>query len=277
VRRAFDRGVNLFDTAAAYGTEGVVGRGLAGVPRDRVVICTKASVRSGDTRLAATEVVASLERSLRALRTDVVDVFQLHGVPPDLYDYCKAAIVPALRREQEKGKLRFLGVTETSPNDPRSTMLQRAAADGTWDTVMLAFHMMHQAARHTVLPLTRANNVGTLLMFAVRGIFARPERLRSAMRALAAKGEVPQALADSPDPLGFLVHAAGASSITDAAYRFARHEPGIDVVLFGTGDAAHLEANIASLLKPPLPEGDRRKLAEMFGHLVGVGLDVPKP
>lgn len=276
VRRAFDLGVNLFDTAAAYGTEGVVGRGLAGVPRDRVVIATKASVRQGGKRFTADEVVASLDASLRALRTDVIDVFQLHGVPPDLYDDCKDALVPALRREQEKGKFRFLGITETSPNDPRSTMLQRAVADGTWDVVMLAFHMMHQNARHAVLPLTRANNIGTLLMFAVRGIFARPERLREAMRELAAKGEVPQALADSPDPLGFLVHAAGASSVTDAAYRFARHEPGIDVVLFGTGDATHLEANIASILKPPLPEGDRRRLAEMFGHLVGVGLDVPK-
>jgi len=136
--------------------------------------------------------------------------------------------------------------------------------------------MMHQNARHAVLPLTRANKVGTLLMFAVRSIFARPERLTAALHALADKGEVPQALANAPDPLGFLVHAGGASSVTDAAYRFARHEPGIDVVLFGTGEAAHLEANIASLLKPPLPEGDRRRLAEMFGHLVGVGLDVPK-
>src|SRR5439155_25926444 len=116
----------------------------------------------------------------------------------------------------------------------RSTMLQRAAADGTWDVVMLAFHMMHQNARTTVLPHTRANKVGTLLMFAVRSIFARPERLAAALRTLAAAGDVPQALAASPDPLGFLVHAAGASIVTDAAYRFARHEPAIYVPLFGT-------------------------------------------
>ena len=46
-------------------------------------------------------------------------------------------------------------------------------------------------------------------------------------------------------------------NITEAAYRFVRHEPGVDVVLFGTGDVAHLRANIESLLKPPLPEADR--------------------
>jgi L-galactose dehydrogenase len=62
--------------------------------------------------------------------------------------------------------------------------------------------------------------------------------------------------------------------MTEAAYRYARHEPGVDVVLFGTGDVGHLRSNVASLLKPPLPEGDREKLAALFGHLtVGIGLD----
>ena len=52
VRRALDLGVNFFDTAAAYGTEAVVGEGLRGVPRDRVVISTKALVeRDGANRL----------------------------------------------------------------------------------------------------------------------------------------------------------------------------------------------------------------------------------
>ena len=99
------------------------------------------------------------------------------------------------------------------------------------------------------------------------------------MRQLAADGEVPPALADSDDPLGFLVHPGGhdggASSVIDAAYRFVRHEPGVDVVLFGTGDPEHLRTNLASLLAPPLPEADRARLASLFGHLVGVGLDAP--
>jgi len=95
------------------------------------------------------------------------------------------------------------------------------------------------------------------------------------MRELAAAGEVPQWLAESPDPLGFLIHEGGATTVPDAAYRFVRHEPGVNVVLFGTGDPEHLRTNMASILKPPLPEADRRQLAELFGHLVGVGLDAP--
>jgi aryl-alcohol dehydrogenase-like predicted oxidoreductase len=135
--------------------------------------------------------------------------------------------------------------------------------------------MMHQNARDRVFPLTRANRVGTLLMFAVRNIFSQPERLRATMRDLAAAGEVPKWLAETPEPLGFLIHEGGASTVPDAAYRFVRHEPGVDVVLFGTGDPDHLRTNIASILKPPLPAADCRQLAALFGHLVGVGLDAP--
>jgi L-galactose dehydrogenase len=52
-----------------------------------------------------------------------------------------------------------------------------------------------------------------------------------------------------------------------------RHEPGVDVMLFGTGNSGHLRTNIASLLKPPSPKADRETLAALFGHLVGVGMD----
>jgi aryl-alcohol dehydrogenase-like predicted oxidoreductase len=71
------------------------------------------------------------------------------------------------------------------------------------------------------------------------------------------------------------VHSGGAESVVDAAYRYARHQPGIDVVLFGTGNVAHLRSNIASILRPPLPTADVQRLYDLFGHLVGVGLDLP--
>ena len=112
-------------------------------------------------------------------------------------------------------------------------------------------------------------------MFVVRGIFARPAQLAEAMRSLAAEGKVPAELAERDEPLHFLLHPGGALSLTDAAYRYARHEPGADVVLFGTGDPAHLRSNIASILRPPLPQADRDRLATLFGHLRGVGLEAP--
>jgi aryl-alcohol dehydrogenase-like predicted oxidoreductase len=276
VRQALDLGVNLIDTAAAYGTEEVVGAALGQVPRDSVVVvCTKASRPSGDATFSADKVVASLDASLKRLGLDYVDVFQLHAVPPAAYDRVHDVVVPALLRQRDKGKFRFLGITETAPNDPEQKMLSRAARDECWDTAMVAFHLMHQVARTQVFPHTIANRIGTLMMFVVRGIFARPAQLAATMRSLAAAGQAPEWLAKTNDPLGFLVHAEGASSVTDAAYRYVCHEPGVDVVLFGTGDTAHLRTNIASILKPPLPEADRAKLRDLFSHLRGVGLEAP--
>ena len=275
VRQALDMGVNLFDTAAAYGTEAVVGEAIKHVPREAVVIATKAWIPRSEGRRAAERAVASLEGSLRRLGTDYIDIFQLHGVMPEAYEQAREVIAPALLKEQAKGKLRHLGVTETASDDPEHEMLERAVEDEMWDVVMVAFHMMHQNARAKVFPRTIANRVGTLLMFAVRNIFSRPERLASALRELTQRRELPRWLADAPNPLGFLLHEAGAKSITEAAYRFARHEPGVDVVLFGTGDPDHLRANIAALLAPPLPLADRLTLTKLFGRLSGVGLDPP--
>ena len=72
--------------------------------------------------------------------------------------------------------------------------------------------------------------------------------------ALAATGKVPTWLVEKEQPLDFLLHDQGAQSIIEAAYRYARHEPGADVVLFGTGNPAHVASNIIAILKPPLPE-----------------------
>lgn len=275
IRQALELGVNLLDTAAVYGTEEVVGKALRGVQRDSVVVCTKASKEAGEKLFHLDKVLASLDGSLRRLGVDHVDVFQLHAVHPTQYDHVRDVIAPALLRERERGKFRFLGITETSPNDPDHSMLNRAVQDGIWDTAMFAFHLMHQPARIQVFPHTMANRVGTLMMFAVRQIFARPAQLAETVRQLAAEGHLPAWLADTDHPLSFLVHPGGATTLTDAAYRFVRHEPGVDVVLFGTGDAGHLRTNIESLCKPPLPDADRAKLADLFSHLRGVGLEAP--
>jgi aryl-alcohol dehydrogenase-like predicted oxidoreductase len=269
VREALDLGVNLLDTANAYETEGIVGKAIKGRPRDSVVISTKSHASSGAT------VLANLDNSLKQLRTDYVDVFHLHGLGPARYDEAMAEIVPGLLREKEKGKLRHLAVSETGPRDPEHTMLARALEAGSFEVFMLGFSMMHQNAAKTILPGTRAKGIGTLCMFAVRNIFSKPDVLKRTFAELAAEGKVPAALAAEDNPLSFLVHAGGAESVTDAAYRYARHTPGIDVVLFGTGNSAHLRANIASILRPPLPAADVARLNELFGHLVGVGLDLP--
>ena len=276
VRAALDLGINFFDTAESYGTEQVIGRALAGASRDRVVVSSKSRILDADGRpLPARAVITNLEQSLRRLGMQHVDVFHLHAVQLKHYEYALAELVPPLLEQKRLGKIGHLGITETPPRDPDQAMLTRALDDACWEVVMLAFHMMNQRPRLTVFPRTMAAGVGTLLMFVVRNIFSRPGVLRQTVGELVRSGELPDLLADDPEPLGFLLHAGGASSLTDAAYRFARHEPGADVILFGTGDPAHLRSNVASLLKPALPAGDVERLRALFGRLRGVGLVFP--
>jgi aryl-alcohol dehydrogenase-like predicted oxidoreductase len=270
---AVELGINFIDTAPPYGTEGVVGRALQSIPRDSVVVATKSTIHRNNEWWSPERVVASLDNSLRLLGTDYVDVFNLHGVEPHAYDYALNTLAPVLIEQKQKGKIRHIGLTENPIADFTNETLKRALHDPVWEVFMVGFHMMHQGARANVFPVTREKGIGTLLMFAVRSIFADPPRVAREMKELAAKGLVEPWLGATNDPLGVLVHDGGAANMIEAAYRFARHEPGVDVVLFGTGDAEHLRTNVASLLKPPLPDADRTKLAALFGHLIGVGLD----
>lgn len=278
VRRALDLGVNFIDTASYYGTEAAVGAAIRGRARDSLVISTKHKVSSRDGAIIpVADILAGLDRSLRTLGTDHVDVFCMHTVQPHEYDRVMSEIVPPLLREKEKGKFRFLGITEFAGRDPRHESLVRALGDDCWDVMMVAFHMLNQNARRLVFPGTRERNIGTLLMFAVRAIFSAPGRLRQDIAALVAAGRLPAALAQKDNALDFLLGEGGAENIIEAAYRYARHEPGAHVVLFGTGNPAHIEPNIRAILKPPLRDTDRATLAELFGTLEGVGLDEVNP
>ena len=277
VRRALDLGVNLLDTASVYGTEAVVGKGIKGYSRDKVVISTKAKPNHASKLIPVADVIGSLDKSLRQLDVEYVDILHLHGVFPQHYDIIYNAYVPALLKEQDKGKLRFLGITESPHHDPIQEMVSRALQDDVWDVMMIGFHMLNQTPRKRILPVIIKKNIGTLIMYVVRNIFSVPGRLHEEILCQIAAGKLPAAMADDRDPLNFLLHKAGAGSLIDAAYRYVRHEPGCNVVLFGTSDAKHMEANIASILRPPLPEADRLRLAKVFGHLEGVGFDLPGP
>ena len=121
-----------------------MGKALKGVNRDSVVVCTKASKPPEDKSFSVSKILESLDGSLSRLGLDYVDVFQLHAVPPAAYEFVRNEIAPALLREKEKGKFRFLGITETSPNDHEQLTMRQAAstADTPWDTAMFAFNLM---------------------------------------------------------------------------------------------------------------------------------------
>ena len=269
VRRALELGVSFIDTARAYGTEEAVGEGIAG-RRDEVFLSTKASPGHSGVLIGAAELAESLEGSLRRLGTDYVDVFHLHGVQGGQYDHCAQTLVPEMKRQQAAGKIRFLGITEQFGGDTGHAMLPRALADDHFDVIMVGFNLVNASARERVFPLTLAHDVGTLIMFAVRRQLSDPAALREAVAGLIGRGEVDEGQCDPADPLGFLRDHAGIASIVEAAYRFCRHEPGAQVILTGTGDVAHLHANLAAIQAPPLPADVQAHLASLFGRVDSV-------
>src|SRR5262245_52068822 len=106
VRHALDMGLNFLDTAAAYGngySEELVSKAIAG-RRDQVVIATKFNFDHSHPK----DVRLSLERSLRRLRTDHIDLLQQHWPPLDIP---LSDTIGELARLKDEGKIRAIGVS----------------------------------------------------------------------------------------------------------------------------------------------------------------------
>jgi aryl-alcohol dehydrogenase-like predicted oxidoreductase len=274
VRHALDLGITFIDTARAYGTEVAVGKAIRG-RRDQVVISTKSSAGQGQPGqrahpFTAAELAARLDESLVKLGTDYVDVFHLHGVLLDQYEHCAQVLVPELRRQQQAGKIRFVGATEAFGFDTSHRMLRRALPDDLFDVIMVGFNLLNPSARASVFPLTLKHDVGTLIMFAVRRALSRPDVLRDLVADLVRKGEVDAGAVPAGDPLEFLAAHRDVRGVVEAAYRFCRHEPGAHVVLTGTGSREHLTENVGSILGGPLPAELAERLAAVFGRVDSV-------
>jgi aryl-alcohol dehydrogenase-like predicted oxidoreductase len=263
VRAAYDAGVRFFDTATVYGTQGAVGKGLQGIDRDSYVLSTKFPYQGKD----AAGMERTLEESLRELKTDHVDIYHLHGVAPEDYERTRDTFVPVMQKLKQEGKIRFLGLTEVFAKDTVHEMFGLALTEDLFDVSMTGYNILNPSAAKRVLPQASAKNLGTLNMFAVRKALHSAEQLDIDIGRILEKGQADPALIDRKAPLGFLTKGGDAASVMDAAYRFCRHTPGVDVVLTGTGSREHLLENLASIEKPPLPQGILDRIEALFGKV----------
>lgn len=102
VRTALDEGITLIDTAQAYrDSETFLGSALAGVPRERYLMATKASFDFSPEGIRS-----AIETSLKSLRTDVIDIYQLHAYKEPL-----APSIETLVHLRNEGKIRYFGVS----------------------------------------------------------------------------------------------------------------------------------------------------------------------
>jgi aryl-alcohol dehydrogenase-like predicted oxidoreductase len=267
IGRALELGITLFDTAESYGTEAVLGEALAeaGVS-DRVVVSTKKGVWDWNRKQLCTprEMLDGIDASLERLRRGRIEIFHLHGLGIEHVDYALAEIIPALREAQSQGKILHLAVSEGFIGDTDHRMLRRVLPEDVFDVVMVGFNLLNPSARASVLPLTRAQRIGTLIMFAVRRALTNTAHLQGILDSLVSQGRLARDALDPSAPLGFL------GDVRDAAYRFCMQEPGADVVLTGTGSVEHLEQNVKSLDASALPAELAERLDALFGHVDSV-------
>lgn len=267
VKHALKAGINFIDTAEVYRTEIIVGKAIKDFDRETLVLSTKKSTWGNPK---PKDVLKSFERSLKNLDTDYIDIYHLHGVVLSDYEYLVSEIIPTLQELRDQGKIRFLGITERFNPDPHHSMLQRALQDDFWDVMMVGFNILNQSARDRVLAKAIEKNIGILIMFAVRLALSRPKRLKECLNELIENNQINPSDIDMNTPLKFLVHKDGAENLVDAAYRFCRYEPGTHVILSGTGNLDHMNANIESILRPSLPENDLTKIKSIFKNVDSV-------
>ena len=163
IGHALDIGITLFDTAQAYGF-GESERFLADalwsrVPRDRVVVATKGGLRKDGNTMhrdaSARWLREGVEASLRNLRTDYIDLYQVHWPDQKTPPEETGRALGDLARE---GKIRHAGVSNYSPRQ-----MTDLAQYGPVETDQPPYHMFHRDIEAEVLPYAERNDIGVLV------------------------------------------------------------------------------------------------------------------
>ncbi|MDB5871407.1 MAG: Aldo/keto reductase protein [Ramlibacter sp.] len=171
IRAAIDSGINLIDTAPAYGfghSEEVVGKALEGL-RDKAVIATKAGLDWPDGKVlrnaTAARISTEVEDSLRRLRTDRIDLYQVHWPDPLVPHDETAMELEKLRRE---GKILAIGVSNYSPTQMESFRRKARLA-----TVQPPYNLFERSIEQDVLPYAKQHGLVVLAYGALcRGLLS---------------------------------------------------------------------------------------------------------
>ena len=275
VRRAVDLGVNFFDTSPMYGrgrSEENLGQGLAG-QRHRVFIATKVRLQTAEELADPRSAVRrSLEQSLKRLRTDYVDLLQVHHqVGPEGGQYLAAADPPryayrltfesalalgeAMTRLVQEGRVRFLGITAW---DGHPEAVRPLLASGVFHTAQILYNLLNRTAAAPPPPGFDDIDQGLSL----------PVAARYGIGVIGIRAHAAGALADKLDRAvkpGSAVardHARARSlawppggphaRLSQLALRFCLDHPDIATVVPGAKNVAELEEAVACVDLPPL-------------------------
>ena len=251
---ALDQGINLIDTAPVYGfgvSEEIVGRAIADAGlRSHVVIATKVGLewRDGNIYRNATRdrILHEIDESLRRMRTDYIDIYQVHW-PDPLVPIEETA--EAMRMLYEQGKIRAIGVSNFSV-----AQLQRFREAAPLHVLQSPYNLFERAIEADVLPYCRANNIATLGYGALcRGLLSGRMRADTTFKGDDLRGVDPKF-----QPPRFAQYLAAVAQLDQLAReRFGQHvielavrwmlDQGISVALWGGRHPDQLQAALGTV------------------------------
>lgn len=288
VRRAVELGINFFDTSPMYGggrSEQNLGMGLKGV-RDQVYVATKVRLRTEEdlTDMAAA-VRRSVEQSLQHLRTDYVDLLQIHHQlgreggqylaavgPPPRYAYRLTVesgleLGRAMQLMVREGKARFLGITAW---DGEPAVIEPLLSSGVFDTAQILYNMVNQTAatarppgfgdvdQGQAIPIAHTNNIGIIGIRAHAAGALVDQLDREVTPDSAVAGDFARSR-----KLDFL-RKGPYTTLSQVALRFCLDNPLIATVVPGIKNLKELEEITACSELPPLDRHDVAILQEMY-------------
>ena len=231
---ALDNGINLLDTAACYGnSEELIGDAVSH-RRDEYILATKAGHAAGDETGEAwtgPTVSRSIDRSLRRLKTDHVDIVQLHSCDVDVLE--KGDVIRALEDARAAGKTRFISYS----GDEEAAAW--AVESGMFATLQTTFNLVDQNARRGLLEDARNAGMGIIIKRPIaNGIWgggtdqpratSRFDDINDRVAAMANEGPIP----DAPEDRILLA----------LGFTFAHSQ--VDTSIVGTTNPDHLLSNI---------------------------------
>lgn len=252
LKSALDAGLNVIDTAECYrGSEELIGQTVSDRRKDFYLFtkCGHPNGAESSANWSAASILQSIERSLQRLKTDHVDIVQLHSCSES--DLRKGEVITALQTARERGYTRYLGYS----GDHRAA--HYAVECGAFDTLQTSINIADQEAIDLTLPQARAQQIGVIAKRPIANV-----AWKTGHKPIEPyQHEYWQRLNKlNYDFLNHVDQTANLETTVSIALRFTLSIPGVHTAIVGTKKPDRWEKNAGLLKAGPLPENELKAI-----------------